>query len=240
MCIQPIAELHVENDKTIIESGLSDEEAVRRILQGERNAYETIMRRYNQRLFRIARSFIRDEDQIEDIVQEAYIKAYEQLPRFEFRSRFSTWLTRILINEALGWLRQQKRFTPFEGDGQDEPTLALAFPGALTNEVTPADQLMNAELKEILEKAVDELPEKYRSVYMMREIEGMSVAETSECLSITETNVKVRVNRAKEMLRETISGFYRQGEVFQFNLVRCDRIVNAVMARLAAGSLKQD
>jgi len=219
----------VEIERTIAEPGLSDEAAVRKILQGEKNAYEVIMRRYNQRLFRIARTYIRDEDEIEDVVQEAYIKAYEQIHCFEFRSRFSTWLIRILINEALARAKRQKRFTPLPPEGQAEAVRAL-----IPNEDTPMERLMTAELKEILEKAVDDLPEKYRLVYMMREIEGMSVAETSESLAITQTNVKVRCNRAKEMLRDTISGFYQSGEVFQFNLVRCDRIVKRVLERMSA------
>lgn len=217
----------MEDQRTVVDSGLSDEAVVRRVLQGEKNAYEAIMRRYNQRLFRIARTYLRDEDEIEDVVQDAYIKAYEQLHCFEFRSRFSTWLIRILINEALGRAKRQKRFTPLVLDDPTSPGHA-----AIPNEDTPMERLMNAELKEILEKAVDNLPEKYRVVYMMREIEGMSVAETSECLAITQTNVKVRSNRAKEMLRETISGFYQSREVFEFNLVRCDRIVRGVLERI--------
>src|SRR5512142_383680 len=102
------------------ESGLLDEAVLRRVLNGEKEAYEAIMRKYNQRLFRIARTFIPDEDEIEDVVQEAYIKAYEQLDRFEFRSRFSTWLVRILINEALARVKSQKRFVPLPRDGQNE------------------------------------------------------------------------------------------------------------------------
>ncbi len=214
------------------ESGLLDEAVLRRVLNGEKEAYEAIMRRYNQRLFRIARTFIRDEDEIEDVVQEAYIKAYEQLNRFEFRSRFSTWLVRILINEALAHVKQRRRFTTLSPDPWRKSDIKQTIERQATDHVTPAEIVMNAELKEILEKAVDALPEKYRLVYMMREIEGMSVAETSECLAISEANVKVRVNRAKEMLRERISGYYQTGEVFQFNLVRCDRIVKNVLSRL--------
>ncbi len=217
----------MENERILVEPGLSDEEAVKRVLQGDKNTYEVIMRRYNQRLFRIARTYIRDEDEIEDVIQDAYIKAYEQLHSFEFRARFSTWLIRILMNEALARVRSRKRFAPLPQDGQNESGHA-----SFRNDETPMERLMNAELKEILEKAVDKLPEKYRLVYMMREIEGMSVAETSDCLSITQTNVKVRLNRAKEMLRETISGFYHNREVFEFNLVRCDRIVNGVLERI--------
>ncbi len=209
---------------------LTDEEIISRVLSGEKQLYELIMRKYNQRLYKICRAYVRDEDMAEDVMQETYVNAYRKLDRFEGRSKFSTWLTRILINEALGQVKQQRRFAP----------LVLHFPGQpasteehhLSTEPTPEEHLMNNELKEILERAVDDLPEKYRVVYMMREVEEMSVTETGECLHITESNVKVRLNRAKEMLREHISKLYRGAELFEFNLVRCDRIVAGVMSRI--------
>lgn len=208
----------------------TDESVIERILRGEKEAYEILMRRYNQRLFRIARSFIADEDEIEDVVQEAYIHAYEQLGRFENRSRFSTWLIRILINQALARVKQKQRYLSLMPS--HDAGMAAGGEVPIADNETPVEKLMNAELREILEKAVDGLPEKYRTVYMMREIEGMSVAETSECLSISQTNVKVRCLRAKDMLRDTISSFYQNVEVFQFNLVRCDRIVRNVFLRI--------
>lgn len=218
----------MENGKQVAAQNFRDEEIIERVLNGDKDAYELIMRKYNQRLFRIARSYIVSEDEIEDVLQEAYIKAYEQLPRFEKRSSFSTWLIRILINEALARLKHRKRLTSIA----DDSGLVRELPIQLQNKETPIGKLMNTELKEILEKAVDRLPGKYSSVFLMREIEGMSIAETSESLEISETNVKVRLNRAKEMLRETISDFYHDAEVFQFNLVRCDRIVQNVLRRL--------
>ena len=192
------------------------------------------MRKYNQRLFRIVRSYITNEDEIEDVIQEAYIKAYEQMPRFEKRSSFSTWLIRIVINESLARVKRLKRLTPITDDRADKDGVVREIPIQLQTGETPMGKLMNTELKDILEKAVDRLPEKYRVVFVMREVDGMSVAETSDSLEITEANVKVRLNRAKEMLRETISGFYHDVEVFQFNLVRCDRIVQNVLRRLDA------
>jgi len=213
---------------------VTDEDVITRIMNGEKSAYELIMRKYNQRLFRIARSYITNEDEIEDVIQEAYIKAYEQMPRFEKRSSFSTWLIRIVINEALARVKQQKRFTSIAHDLPDDAESIQKVPIELQTQETPIGKLMNTELKDILEKAVDRLPDKYRSVFVMREVEGMSIAETSESLRITETNVKVRLNRAKEMLRETMSSFYHDVEVFHFDLVRCDRIVNNVLHRLGA------
>ncbi len=213
---------------------VDDDEVVARVLRGEKNAYELIMRKYNQRLFRIARSYLKREDEIEDVLQEAYIRAYEALPRFERRSRFSTWLIRIVINEALARLKQRRRFVAMSPHPADAPA-GSPEPAVPTSTLeTPVGELMNAELKQILEQAVDRLPEKYRSVFVMREIEGMSTWETSEALDITETNVKVRLSRAKGILRESISGFYRDAEVFQFNLVRCDRIVRTVMREIGA------
>lgn len=211
---------------------ISDEEVVERVMNGEKGAYELIMRKYNPRLFRIARSYLKNEDEIEDVIQEAYIKAYEQMPRFEKRSSFSTWLIRIVINEALARLKHRKRFTSITYDGPENAGFVRELPAQLPNKETPIEKLMNTELKDILEKAVDRLPQKYRAVFLMREIEEMSVAETSASLEISETNVKVRLSRAKEMLRETISDSYHEVEVFQFNLVRCDRIVDNVLRRI--------
>ncbi len=206
---------------------------VDRVLNGETRAYELLMRKHNQRLYRIARTYLRDEDEIEDVMQEAYVKAYEQLPRFERRAQFSTWLIRILINEAYARLRRQKRFAQAPAFDDDESGAAQSHVPEQADTVTPMANLMNAELKNILEQAVDDLPEKYRAVFVMREIEGMNVAETGAALELTETNVKVRLNRAKGMLQELISTAYRGVDVYNFDLVRCDRIVERVMRRIA-------
>jgi RNA polymerase sigma-70 factor (ECF subfamily) len=211
------------------ENHTDDNRLVDMVSGGDTGAFEVLIRRYNQRLYRIARSYILDDDEVEDVMQEAYVKAYANLPRFEKRARLSTWLTRIVINEALGRLKYRKRFSSLSEDGVNEPEAGLERPEM----ETPMTKVMNSELREILEKAVDRLPEKYSTVFLMREVEGMSVAETSECLSITETNVKVRLNRAKEMLRDSIGGFYREAGAFTFDLVRCDRIVGSVLLRIS-------
>ena len=224
----------METAKQAAADGISDEEVIARVLNGEKSAYEIIMRKYNHRLFRIARTYITSEDEIEDVIQEAYIKAYEQLSHFEKRSSFSTWLIRIVINEALARLKKHKRFTSNNDNSRDDSGLVRGLSIEIASGDTPMGILMNAELKDILEKAVDRLPEKYRTVFLMREIEGMSVAETGEALEISQANVKVRLNRAKETLRDTISGLYHDVDVFQFDLVRCDRIVKNVLHRLDA------
>ncbi len=211
---------------------LSDEEVVSRVLGGEKELYELIMRRHNQRLFKISRAYVKDGDEAEDVVQEAYIKAYEQLPRFEKRSKFSTWLTRILINQALGHIKRNNRFASIASSPVENDKYNTAREFQTPNRENPAERVMNNELKSILEQAIDELPEKYRSVFVMREIEEMSVAETSECLRISQANVKVRLNRAKEMLKERIGKVYHDAAVYHFDLVRCNRIVANVLKRV--------
>src|SRR5690242_12676979 len=211
--------------KTAFSPGtLADEEVVRRVLAGEKELYETIIRRHNQRLFAIARTYVADPDEAEDIVQQAYISAYEHLPGFEGRSMFSTWLTRILINEAMRRSKRRSRSVPLE-----QETMPHRMPAAREN---PAEEAMNEELRQLLERTIDELPLKYRTVFVMREIDGMSVAEASESLGISAGNVKVRLTRAKEMLRDRIGSEYHQAGVYHFDLVRCDRIVANVLARV--------
>ncbi len=192
---------------------------VARIIAGEKHLFEVFMKKFNTRLYRISMSIIHDGDEAEDIMQTAYIKAYENLDRFEGRSNFLTWLTRITINEGLMRLKKRKKNTTIN-------TEALELPA---DEAHPMGSMINEELKEILEKAIARLPSKYRMVFMMREIEGMSTAETTECLTLSEANVKVRLNRAKEMLRESLSSYVQSENLYSFHLTRCDRIRNNVM-----------
>lgn len=200
----------------------SDEEIIERVKNGETHLYERLMRKFNLRLFRISMSIVNDEMEAEDIMQTAYLNAYRQLASFQHKSTFSTWLTRILINESLlhkkKKLRQQElMMNNMEKDYHND---------------TPLKYVMNRELKTILENAVLTLPEKYRLVFVMREIEEMSTLETMEVLSISESNVKVRLNRAKEMLRNELSGYYKSRQLFEFNLIRCDKVVDYVMSRI--------
>ncbi len=211
---------------------LTDEEVARRVLTGEKELYELIIRRHNQRLFRISRAYVDDADEAEDIVQQAYINAYEHLPNFEGRSKFSTWLTRILINEAMRRNKLMNRYTLLEGRFPDEQEVRTIQQLASPPEENPAEKVMNEELRKVLERTIDALPSKYRSVFVMREVEGMSVAETSESLGISTANVKVRLNRAKEMLKGQIGSEYDAAGVYHFDLVRCDRIVANVLARV--------
>jgi len=203
----------------------SDEEIVKRVVNGEKHLYEKLMRKFNERLYRISMSIINDDKEAEDIMQTAYLNAYRQLSNFKHQSSFSTWLIRILINESL--LHKKRK-------AQLEKTLTEHIRIDHQPE-TPLDNLMNKELKAILEKAVLTLPEKYRLVFVMREIQGMTTNETMEALEIGESNVKIRLNRAKEMLRTELNSYWQPEELLEFNLTRCDVIVNYVMHKINAG-----
>jgi RNA polymerase sigma factor (sigma-70 family) len=206
------------NSKTI----MSDEEIVKKVVAGEKYLYENLVRKYNSRLFRIAMSIINDDMEAEDIMQTAYINAYTQLANFTHKSSFGTWLTRILINESLLHKKRRERL---------EQVLTQRQSLDYHND-TPLKKLMSKELKDILEAAVLTLPEKYRLVFVMREIEEMSTNETMEVLQIGESNVKIRLTRAKEMLRNELSSHFKSQQLFEFHLTRCDRVVNFVMGSI--------
>ena len=216
----------MELQETELKNPASDFEIITRILAGEKSLYAVIVRRYNQRLYRVAMSIINDDLEVEDVMQVAYIKAYENLPKFQFKSSFSTWLTRILINESLLRLKIRSRSVSVEDHVLDTEI-------SKQNEVqTPVSTMLNAELKSAIDHAISQLPDKYRTVFIMREIEDMNVAETGACLEITEVNVKVRLNRAKSLLRESLSSLYKKDDLLHFHLSRCDRMVQKVMSRI--------
>ncbi len=212
-----------------IETGtFPDSEIINRVLLGEKDLYALIVRRYNRRLYRVGMSMVNDADETEDIMQSTYIMAYENLRKFAFRSSFSTWLTRILINECLLRLKKRGRLINMSDDTMDK----MIYDHHTNGVQTPADKLMNIELKDALEKAIRMLPEKYKVVFVMRELEGMNIAETKECLDLSEVNVKVRLNRAKAMLKESLSDYYKKEDLFHFHLSRCDRMVAMVMKQI--------
>ncbi|MGV3629761.1 MAG: RNA polymerase sigma factor [Bacteroidota bacterium] len=203
---------------------LKDEEIVDRVLQGETALYEILIRKFNLRLYRISMSIVKDDMEAEDVMQTAYTNAYLQLAGFQNKSGFGTWLTRIVINESL--LHRKKQL-------KRKQLLVSQTENDRHSVNNPFKELMNQELKTVLESAVSNLPEKYRLVFVMREIEEMSTQETMDILDLSESNVKVRLNRAREMLRNDLSAYYKSEQVFEFNLVRCDRIVSFVMNKIA-------
>ena len=211
--------------ETFVTDTISDHEIITRILHGEKNLYSLIVRRYNQRLYRVAMSIINDDAEVEDVMQVAYINAYENLGKFAFKASFSTWLTRILINESLLRLKKRGKSINMNDDTMDKEI----YQQHKIEVQTPVAKMLNSELKFALEEAIRQLPEKYRAVFIMREIEDMNVAETQACLDISEANVKVRLNRAKALLKESLSGFYKKEDILHFHLSRCDRVIEGVM-----------
>lgn len=211
---------------------LSDEELVERILAGDTPLYEVIMRRYNTRLYRVARAIVKHDGDAEDVMQDAYVKAFQHLSQFAGRARFSTWLTRIAVHEALARLQKAKRFE----DWDDMKANKQQGTEGLLPKADPESQTASREMSGILEQAIESLPEQYRAVVMMRDIEEMTTAETADCLALSEENVKIRLHRAHKMLRTQLYENARisTANAFPFHAVRCDRVVANVFARLGA------
>ena len=210
----------------------SDEEVVKRVLAGETALYELVMRRHNQRLYRVARAILRDDAEAEDVMQDAYVRAYRNLASFEGRAKFVTWLTRIAVHEALGRARKRSRFQTL--DIGDETNGDIMKSIATTS--TPEQEAYERELGVVLEKAVLALSEDYRIVFVLRDVEGMSTEETAICLNLTQQNVKVRLHRAHAALRKQL--YHAVGATtsrcLQFHAVRCDRVVSGVFRILAS------
>ncbi|SJZ77495.1 RNA polymerase sigma-70 factor, ECF subfamily [Chitinophaga eiseniae] len=204
---------------------LTDNEIIARVLAGEKRLYELLMRRNNASLFRIGMSFLNNDMDVEDVMQQTYINAYQHLESFRQEAAFATWLKRIMINECHQHLKRRQH-----AGSEDISTVELGQDIAKTR--TPVDTVINKELGEVLEKALLSIPEKYRAVFVLRELEQLNVAETAKVLDISRVNVKVRQIRAKMMLREHISNFYKNDVVFPFHLIRCDRVVNNVLRQL--------
>jgi RNA polymerase sigma-70 factor, ECF subfamily len=215
-------------------STLSDADIVRRVRAGERALFEILMRRHNQRLYRAARSVVTDEHDVEDVMQQAYINAFTHLHQFEERSQFSTWLTRITLNEAFGRRRKVQSETMARVPSDSDEDAGEFMETVRSPQPDPERQAYAQELHRVLEEAVDTLPETYRTVFMLRDVEGLSTTETGEGLGLGEEAVKTRLHRARAMIRRAVTA--RIGEVaagtFQFHAPRCDRVVAAVLARI--------
>jgi RNA polymerase sigma-70 factor, ECF subfamily len=207
----------------------TDEEIIDRVIGGQTALYELLVRRYNQKLYRAVRAVLREDSEAEDAMQEAYVRAYQNLRKFERRASFGTWLTRIGVNEAIARLKsRQKSETEFSDE-----TVESEAVDTKTND--PENQMAQSEVRSLLEEAILRLPLDYRTVVMMREVEEMSTAETASALDLSEEAVKVRLHRARAMLRRDL--FSRVGAstaaAFQFHAVRCDRVAAAVLSRIA-------
>jgi RNA polymerase sigma-70 factor, ECF subfamily len=211
---------------------LSDAEVVERVCAGETSLFEVLMRRHNQRVYRAARAIVKDEAEAEDVMQQAYINAFVHLKQFESRAQFSTWLTRIAIYEALARRRKKRPEEPL--GMEDEVVHDTTAEPISSPELSPERKAYSRELGRLIEDAVDALPEAYRAVFMLREVEGLSTSETAEGLGLGEEAIKTRLHRARAMMRRTLTD--RLGasapRAFQFHAPRCDRVVAAVLSEI--------
>lgn len=204
-----------------------DDEIVRRIVDGDAALFEILMRRHNQRIYRAVRAVLGSDDDAEDVMQQAYLNAYQHLHQFAGDAQFSTWLTRIAVNEALGRRRKRKRALD---QGTEDVDITLVE----SNTPDPEQEASHSELRDVMEREVAALPDAFRVVVVMRDVEGLSTSETAACLGISEDLVKQRLHRARTVLRENL--YHRAGvtlaSLFAFGNARCDRVVAAVMSRI--------
>lgn len=219
----------------------SDFSLIEKICLGEIALFEVLIRRYNPVLYKIARSYGFNHQDAEDLMQETHVAAYLALSKFEGRSSYKTWVSRIMVNKCLYKLK----YGSCKNEVSSEPssfTLQSMDKKAQTN---PTEQtLLNREFAVILEQSLQRLPVQYRTVFVLRALEGFSVAETASLLNITPVNVKVRLNRAKALLQGEIEQFYTHTDIYAFNLIYCDAIVKRVFEQIDAirkkGQLSDD
>jgi RNA polymerase sigma factor (sigma-70 family) len=212
-------------DQKLSNNSLSDTEVLEKVLAGESSLYEIIIRRYNPLLYKIGRSYGLLHEDVQDVMQETYITGYEKLYQFQGKAQLSTWLTRIMINKCIHKMKRRVDNISLStiDDQIEEQTAGNAA------EKFPVQN----ELKRIMEVSLEKLPEPYRLVFLLRETENFSVAQTAEALNITEINVKVRLNRAKSMLRENIEQWYSKADIYDFNLKYCSEVVNTVLKAIS-------
>lgn len=211
-------------------NALTDEQIVAQVLQGQTALFEVLMRRHNERIYRAARAIVRDEREAEDVMQQAYVNAYAHLRQFDGRAKFSTWLTRIAVHEAIARAKRQGRYQSIDDPDRGGAETFMA-PQTTPD---PEREAFARELAKVLEAAVDTLPDGCREVFMLRQIEGLNTQETAESLGVSEDVVKTRLSRARAALRREL--FERAGlaaeNAFNFQRPRCDRVVAAVFERI--------
>ena len=228
--------MHIVNAPVLERWGrLSDEEIVAGVLDGHTALFEILMRRHNERIYRTARAILRDDSEAEDVMQQAYVNAYAHLRQFHGRAQFSTWLTRIAVNEALARARRNRNYQCV-----DEDTLNVESFMDRVEPSNPERQAAAGELRMVLERAIDRLADGAREVFMLREVEGMSTAEVAAALDVSDEVVKTRLSRARAAIRRDLMA--RTGssapDVFRFYKPRCDRVVAHVLARIAGPGLQ--
>jgi RNA polymerase sigma factor (sigma-70 family) len=204
----------------------TESQIITSIVNGDTALYEIIIRRFNSYLYKIGRSYGYSHEDTEDLMQETYLSAFSALSKFEGRSSFKTWLVKIMLNHCYQ-AKLKGSYSEIKQTHLKEEVIPM-----FSNQMDSDKNLLNKELNLIVENALLQLPEQYRLVFSLRELNGMNVSETSEALNISPVNVKVRLSRAKSMLRSVIEKMYSPEEIFDFNLMYCNKVVDTVMSRL--------
>jgi RNA polymerase sigma-70 factor (ECF subfamily) len=211
--------------RAVLSSLLAEEEIIKKIIEGEKALFEVLIRRYNSVLYKLARCYGFNHQDAEDIMQETHVSAYTNLKNFQFKASYKTWISKIMIHKCVyklsyGYFKNEHPGSDFLNDD--------AKPIFNQTKMATDKIVLNKELSKVLEKSLQEIPLTYRTVFILREVEGFSTAETAELMSSTPVNVKVRLNRAKALLQKKIENFYSSTDVFEFNAVYCDAMVKKV------------
>ena len=206
----------------------TDKEIIKGILDGNTVLFEILIRRYNSSLYKTGRAYSYNHQDTQDLMQDTFIDAYTNLAGFENRSSFKTWLHKIMLNNCF----RKKQKSSYKNEIPHELTEAQAPLFSGSQEADLNGDIMNRELNSVIENALQNVPHEYRLVFSLREINGMNTRETAAVLEITESNVKVRLNRAKVMIRKEVEKSYSSAELYSFHLSYCDAMVNRVMTKL--------
>lgn len=206
---------------------ITDNDIVKEVCSGKTAAFEVLIRRANPYLYKIGRAYGYNHEDVQDLMQDTFINAYTGLPAFAGRSAFKTWIIKIMLNNC----NRKRQKLSYKNETKAEKSITeKSMPMFSSHSTVPSDKtIIHKELNYFIENAIARIPENYRVVFSLREINGLNVTETAEILEISEANVKVRLNRAKEMLRKEMEKVYSPEDLFEFNLIYCDLMVDRVM-----------
>jgi len=215
--------------KEVVHSSLDEEELIKKIVDGDKTLFEVLIRRYNSVLYKLARCYGFNHQDAEDIMQETHVSAYTNLKNFQHKASYKTWVSKILIHKCVyklsyGYFKNEHPSTN-EMNDQAKPVFNQSRMG--TEKI-----ILNKELSKVLEKSLEEIPLTYRTVFILREVEGFSTNETAELMNSSPVNVKVRLNRAKTLLQKKLEGFYSSTDIYEFNAIFCDALVKRVISQI--------
>ena len=215
--------------KKVVHSSLDEEGLIKKIVDGDKTLFEVLIRRYNSVLYKLARCYGFNHQDAEDIMQETHVSAYTNLKNFQHKASYKTWVSKILIHKCVyklsyGYFKNEHPGTN-EMNDQVKPVFNQSRMG--TEKI-----ILNKELSKVLEKSLEEIPLTYRTVFILREVEGFSTNETAELMNSTPVNVKVRLNRAKTLLQKKLEGFYSSTDIYEFNAIFCDALVKRVINQI--------